>query len=78
MIDFITNVAGQFTLAYLIAVGAATLCGAVIGFAYYAVLGNAWRDATGMSEEAARAGRSLGTYLIAGSATLCWHSGSLA
>ena len=66
MIEFITTVAGQFTAQYLIAVGAATLCGIAIGFGYYAVLGDAWRQAAGMSEEDAQAGRSIGSYLIAG------------
>ena len=66
MITFINNVAGQFTAQSLFAIAAATAAGVIIGFIYYSILGNAWRHAAAMSEEAARDGRSLSTYLIAG------------
>ena len=66
MITFITNVAAQFTAKSLIAIALATACGVVIGLIYYAVLGKAWQHAASMTEEAARSGRSLSTYLIAG------------
>ena len=66
MITFIANVAAQFTANSLIAIAVATACGVVIGLIYYTVLGKAWQHAASMTREAARAGRSLSTYLIAG------------
>lgn len=66
MITFITNVAAQFTAQSLFAVALATASGVVIGLVYYTILGKAWRRAASMTEEAARAGRSLSTYVIAG------------
>ena len=69
MIEFITNVAGQFTAQYLVAIGAATICGIVIGVIYYRLLGSAWQSAAAMTDAAAEAGRSLGSYIVA---ALCY------
>ena len=66
MTTFIANVAAQFTAQSLIAIALATACGVIIGLIYYAVLRKAWQRAASVTEKAARAGRSLSTYLIAG------------
>jgi len=66
MIDFIKNVAAQFTADSLVAIALATACAVAIGLIYYAVLGKAWRQAASMSEATAGNTRSPSTYLIAG------------
>lgn len=66
MISFITSVAAQFTAESLTAIALATACGVVIGIVYYRVLGGAWQRAAAMTDEAAKAGRSVSSHLIAG------------
>lgn len=66
MIDFLKNVAAQFTVDSLMAIALATTCAVAIGLLYYAVLGTAWRQAASLTEDTADARRSRSTYLIAG------------
>lgn len=66
MLSFLSNAANQFTPQSLAAIVLATACGVTIGLIYYSLLGAEWRAAAGMTEAAARAGRSFGTYLVAG------------
>ncbi len=66
MIAFLTNVASQLTAKALIAVALATAGAIVIGMAYHAILGKAWRRAASLMLEAARPSRPIGTYLITG------------
>lgn len=66
MIAFIRNVAAQFNAESLMAIAIAIACSAAIGLIYYAVLGKAWRQAASITDETAKAGRSMSTYLIAG------------